>query len=349
VSGLAIELAERGWLPDGLTRVGIRRLLSHRLGAERERQANGSDLLEQLNSGPLALSTDEANDQHYEVPSRFFELALGRRLKYSCCYWPDGVSTLDDAEEAMLELSCTRAGVADGMEILDLGCGWGSLALWMAEHYPNARILAVSNSSTQRAHIEQRAHESGFGNLEVLTCDVNDFQPDRKFDRVLSIEMFEHMRNYDMLLERVASWLETDGRLFVHIFCHREIAYLFQTDGRQDWMARHFFTDGLMPAWDLLTHFERSMVLEERWRVDGTHYQKTAEAWLEQLDENRTVVESVFRSAYEDPERWAERWRLFFLACAELFGFRGGSEWFVGHYLMKPRSQVATTTAGDKG
>jgi len=343
MSGWAIDLAERGWVPDSLTRVGIRRLLSSRLDAERERHRTEGDLFPKLRVGPLALSTDEANEQHYEVPPRFFELVLGARLKYSSCYWPDGVETLDAAEEAMLKLTCERAQIQNGMSVLDLGCGWGSLSLWIAEHYPNCQIVSVSNSAPQREHIEAKARAAGFENLDVRTCDMNAFDSERRFDRVVSIEMFEHMRNYELLLDRIATWLEPEGRLFVHIFCHRELAYLFQVDGEQDWMARYFFTDGLMPSRDLLSQFDRSLEVEASWSVDGKHYEKTSEAWLEQLDTQREIVESVFRTVYDDPERWVERWRLFFLACAELFGYRDGQEWFVGHYLLRHRGNRSAT------
>ena len=336
MSNLAIEIAERGWLPDAAVRHGIRKLLVTRVSDERRRSRNGNGLARHLTSGPIAVATDDANRQHYEVPPRFFELVLGRRMKYSCGYWPDGVETLDESEEAMLRLTCERAGLESGMRILDLGCGWGSLALWIAEHYPASRVEAVSNSHAQREFIEHRARDLELDNLTVTTADVNDYEPVGTFDRVLSIEMFEHMRNYEALLERISTWLEPDGRLFVHIFCHKELAYLFTDDGDDDWMARHFFTGGLMPSFDLLRRFDRHLRVEDSWRVGGEHYRRTAEAWLDELDRNRDAIAAVFRGRYDDPERWIERWRLFFLACAELFGFNSGRDWFVGHYLLKP-------------
>ncbi len=335
-------MAERGWIPDRLLRLGIRQLLRRRL-----REAARSDttaLVEQMRSAPVALHTADANEQHYEVPPEFFRWVLGRRLKYSCCLWPDGVDSIDAAEESALSQVCQRAGVADGMEILELGCGWGSLSLWLAEHYPTSRVLAVSNSGAQRRFIEAAAEERGLGNLELVTADMNDFAPAgaagpaRRFDRVLSVEMFEHMRNYRELLARIASWLRPDGRLFVHVFCHRRHPYLFEDRGPSDWMARHFFTGGLMPSADIFRHFEDDLVTEERWDLNGEHYERTLRAWLANLDRRREPCLRLFEATYgaAGAERWFYRWRLFFLACAELFGYRGGREWYVVHSLLRP-------------
>ena len=339
----AIALAERGRLPEFALRAGIRRLLRGRLrqigagdaGAVARRRR---ELVDTLRQGPIAVATREANEQHYEVPPELFQRVLGARLKYSGCYWPTGSETLDEAEEAMLELTCQRAGIEDGMEILDLGCGWGSLALWLAERYPRSRVLAVSNSALQRRFIEARAVERGFGRLEVVTSDINRFQPGRAFDRVISIEMFEHMRNYQELLARIAGWLVPDGRLFVHVFCHRERPYLFQRDGRADWMARHFFTGGLMPSADLFLEFGEDLRVEESWLVDGRHYERTARAWQRRLEADRAAIVELFAGVYGAAEarRWYHRWRLFFLACAELFAYNQGREWLVGHYRLRP-------------
>ena len=281
---------------------------------------------------------DAANAQHYELPPAFFRACLGRRLKYSGCYYPTGNETLDQAEEAMLALYGERAELADGQDILELGCGWGSLTLWMAERYPNARITAVSNSRPQREHIEARCRERGFGNVRVLTQDVNHLQLEPvRFDRCVSVEMFEHMRNYETLLSRIAGWLRPGGSLFVHIFAHRTCAYPFETEGGDNWMGRHFFTGGLMPASDTLLWFQRDLGIEARWHVDGTHYQRTADHWLANQDARRDEVMAILRDAYgpEGAKLWFQRWRMFWMSCAELFGFDGGREWIVAHYRFR--------------
>ncbi len=337
-----IALAERGRLPEFALRSGIRRLLRGRLrqiggGGEKAIARRREELLAAMRQGPIAVATDEANEQHYEVPAEFFRRVLGARLKYSGCYWPDGIDTLDAAEEAMLKLTCERAGVEDGMEILDLGCGWGSLSLWLAERYPASRILAVSNSAGQRRFIERRAAERGLAGLQAVTSNINDFRPGRRFDRVLSVEMFEHMRNYRQLMGRIAGWLAPEGRLFVHVFCHRERPYLFEHDGGADWMARHFFTGGLMPSADLFLEFRDDLEVEDSWLVSGRHYERTARAWQRRLESDRAAVVELFTDVYgaAGARRWYQRWRLFFLACAELFAYNGGDEWLVGHYRLR--------------
>ncbi|MGN6151447.1 MAG: SAM-dependent methyltransferase [Lysobacteraceae bacterium] len=334
-----IGLAERGLLPDALLRYGIRRQCEDRLRAESaggpEAQAERfRQRIEQLRHSPVAIHTDAANAQHYELPPAFFRACLGARLKYSCAYYPRGDETLDQAEEAMLALYGERAQLADGQRILELGCGWGSLTLWMAEHYPNARITAVSNSRPQREHIEGECRRRGFRNVEVVTCDVNRLElPAATFDRCVSIEMFEHMRNYQTLLQRIGGWLAPGGRLFVHIFVHRTLMYPFEVEGEDNWMGRHFFTGGLMPAADTLPWFQQDLRIEERWLVDGTHYEKTANHWLQNQDARRDAVMPILREAYgELAPLWFQRWRMFWMACAELFGYAGGSEWLVAHY-----------------
>lgn len=331
---IATGFAERGLAPDFAVRVGIRGLLADRLRQEATANRTGAFAVS-LREAPIALAPERANQQHYEVPATFFEQVLGRHRKYSAAWWDEGTRRLDEAESRMLALTCERAQLVDGQEILELGCGWGSLSLWMAEHYPNSRIVAVSNSVGQREYITARAP----ANLEVITADMNDFTTDRRFDRVVSVEMFEHMRNWPRLLERVSGWLTPGGKLFVHVFCHREFAYPFEADGDVDWMAEHFFTGGMMPSWDLLTTFQEHLQLEERWQVDGTHYQQTLEAWLKRFDARRSTIRPVLAETYgaEQAERWLHRWRMFFLACSELFGYKGGTEWFVGQYRMVRR------------
>ena len=335
-----IELCERGLIPDPVTRFGIRRLCAQRLADEGANQperaaARFRSLLQELRQSPIAIETAAANEQHYELPTRFFQLCLGKRLKYSSCLYLTGNESLDAAEDAMLSMYGERAELADGQHILELGCGWGSLTLWMAERYPNARITAVSNSSTQRVHIERTATERGLGNVRVLTCDVNQLELDAgTFDRCISIEMFEHMRNYDTLFKGIARWLKAEGKLFVHIFCHRTLMYPFETQGDDNWMGKYFFTGGLMPSAATLLHFQQHLSIEKRWLLPGTHYQRTANHWLANQDANQDEVMAVLADVYgaADAARWNQRWRIFWMSCAELFGYDGGREWLVGHY-----------------
>jgi len=328
---LGLALAERGLVPTALLRWAIRRLCERRL--EQVRAAGGLDaFLESLAGAPVATVPELANAQHYELPSEFFELVLGPQLKYSSAHWPAGVEILEAAEETMLALTCGRAGLQDGQDILELGCGWGSLSLYMARRFPRSRIVAVSNSATQRAFIEVRRPP----NLEIITADMNGFDPGRRFDRIVSVEMFEHMRDWPTLLGRVADWLDDDGRLFIHVFCHAREAYPFEAEGDDNWMGRHFFSGGIMPSFDLLPRVATGpLALEGQWWTDGTHYRRTAAAWRGNLEARRAEALSVLRAHYgPSAGTWYQRWRIFFLACEELFGYAAGSEWGVGHYRL---------------
>ena len=327
---MLIELAEKGWLPDGAIRLGIRRLLRRRLAGSAA-QVNGErdKFTADMATGPMVVGADDANSQHYEVPPRFFELVLGPRLKYSCCLWNEPTPDLAAAEEAMLALVAERAEFFDGMALLDLGCGWGSLSLWAAERYPQANILAVSNSHGQRQFIKGRAAERGLDNLRVVTSNFSDFLTDETFDRVVSVEMLEHLRNYREAFGRVHSLLTDDGLFFLHIFCHRAAGYFFDDRGRGDWMSRHFFTGGVMPYFDLPRQFSDVLSVTDAWEVNGRHYARTSEAWLKNLDAHRGELRDLLTPVQ------LQRWRMFFMACAELFAANGGEEWGVGHYALR--------------
>jgi cyclopropane-fatty-acyl-phospholipid synthase len=340
------SILDRNMVPDFALRVGIRHLLSRRLSEEQQKEiAAGdtykTDFVEMLKANPIALSTDTANEQHYEVPDEFFKIVLGRHLKYSSGYWSSDCRDLEDAEKAMLTLTCQRAAIQNGESVLELGCGWGSLTLFMAQTFPNSPITAVSNSSTQKEYIEQQAAARGLKNISVITSDMNDFQTEQQFDRVVSVEMFEHMRNYQELLARIFGWLKPGGTLFVHIFSHRYFAYTFDVDDSgQNWMAENFFTDGLMPSDDLLLHFQDHFTVKQHWNISGLHYHKTLEAWIDNHKQRKTKILDLFGQTYSPDQalaRWVA-WKIFFLACSELFRYNDGREWGVSHYLFEKRN-----------
>ena len=335
-----ISLIERGWVPDSLIRTGIRQLLRKRLSDEKNnfnKKDHFNSFVGTLCSRPIAVDTSKANDQHYELPPSFFNLILGKYNKYSSCYWGDGATSLDEAEASSLKITCERAELSDDMDILELGCGWGSLSLWIAEKYPNSRVTSISNSNQQREFINRAAKLKNLNNLTVVTCDMNSFNAETKFDRVVSVEMFEHMQNYERLMENISSWLKINGKLFVHIFCHQRFAYFFSTEGSDNWMGRYFFTGGLMPSEDLLLKFQKNISLDNQWRWNGCHYKLTSNAWLKNMDREKINILPILEKVYGRNERniWFQRWRIFFMACAELFGYNSGNQWLVAHYLFK--------------
>ena len=349
----ALKLVEKGLVPKPLLRHGIRKLLRERLDEQAAIYAEQPDRaleawMQSMRSSAVAQVPELANQQHYEVPPEFFRHALGARFKYSSGYYESEDSSLDQAEEAMLSLTCQRADLRDGQSILELGCGWGSLSLWMAERYPKSQILAVSNSAPQRQHIMDLAAARKLDNLQVITCDMNDFSTDSKFDRVVSVEMFEHMRNWEVLLERVHAWLNPDAKLFLHVFAHKSYAYSFEVRDESDWMSEHFFSGGMMPCPALFKRLETPFEVEAQWEVCGTHYARTAEDWLRNLERNKQAVMSLFRATYgaQDAQRWYHRWRVFFLSCAELFNYNDGKEWFVAHTLLSPSRAQEPVGAG---
>jgi cyclopropane-fatty-acyl-phospholipid synthase len=338
----AINWTEQGLVPDVVIRGGIRRLLKERLIEMQcddiERAAEKIDeFVAAMDHGPVAPLPEKANEQHYEVPTALFGHVLGPHRKYSACYWADGVTTLGDAEAAALALTCQRAELADGQDILELGCGWGSLTLFMAACYPNSSITSVSNSNSQREYITAEARRRGLGNVCVVTCDMNDFDLATQVDRIVSVEMFEHMRNYRLLFARLHNWLVPGGKFFMHIFVHRLVPYEFVDNGATDWMSRYFFSGGIMPSYDLPLFFQDNLKIVNRWTLSGKHYERTANAWLTNIDARREQVLPLLAETYgaNDSEQWFNRWRIFFMACAELWGYRNGQEWFVSHYLFE--------------
>lgn len=337
----AQQWSEQGLLPDKVIRLGIRRLLDERLNEIQHDDCEAmSDsqhaFVQKMKESPIALVPDIANDQHYEVPAEFFDLVLGDHKKYSCCYWPEDCESLDVAEKHALIATCEHAKLENGQDILELGCGWGSLSLWMAESYPDSRITAVSNSNSQREHIEATATERGINNLQVITCDMNDFDIDSQYDRIVSVEMFEHMRNWQTIYKNINRWLKADGLFFKHIFVNRGVPYLFLDLDESDWMSRHFFSGGMMPSDDLPLYFQQHLNLERQWRWQGEHYEKTSNAWLQNMDSNKEFIWPILEDTYgiDQAQKWWMRWRMFFMACAELFAYNNGQEWYVSHYLF---------------
>ena len=342
LAATAIAAAERVPLPDAALRFGVGRLVGRTSRSLAKAGGNDSAFVATMHGWPIAVHTDEANAQHYELPPAFFELVLGPRRKYSCCLYETAAATLAEAELRALEATCAHAALENGQAVLELGCGWGSLSLFMAERYRASRFVSVSNAAAQRRHIEEEIVRRGLDNLSVVTADMNGFAPDRTFDRVVSVEMFEHMSNWCALLERARSWLEPEGRLFIHVFSHRASAYRFDHADKADWIAQHFFTGGVMPSHGLVRQFPGSFTVERDWRWSGRHYQRTALDWLGNFDRHRHQIAGIFTETYgREASLWMRRWRLFFLATAGLFGHAGGEEWGVSHYLLRPAGEAA--------
>ncbi|MFN0049264.1 MAG: SAM-dependent methyltransferase [Cytophagales bacterium] len=334
-------LLEKNVIPDFLIKRKIKSLLKQRLAEESAEgaakvQKRFAHLLAILKASPIATNTQEANDQHYELPTSFYQQILGKNLKYSASYFEADTTTLDEAELKMLHITCVRADLEDKMQILDLGCGWGSLTLYMAAQYPQSQIVAVSNSKTQKEYIDLKATERGLTNIKTITEDINSFTTNQKFDRIVSVEMFEHVRNYEALMEKLANLLKINGKLFVHIFTHLQYAYLFEVKDASDWMSKYFFTGGTMPSDHLLLYFQKQLTIERHWRVNGTHYARTSTQWLSNMDKNKQTIMPILQNIYgaDQALKWWVYWRIFFMSCTALWGYNNGNEWFVSHYLF---------------
>ncbi|MES2198059.1 MAG: cyclopropane-fatty-acyl-phospholipid synthase family protein [Pseudomonadota bacterium] len=328
-----IGTAERVPLPDVIIRAAIQRLCS-RTATRLASASAESDAA--FASAMAARATGEADARHDQVPATFFAQVLGPNRKYSSCFYKEPASTLQEAEEEALRQTIEHADLADGQAILELGCGWGSLALAMARRFPNAEITAVSHAPSQREHIEQVAASRGLKNIRVVTADINGFEPGRQFDRIVSVEMFEHIMNWRELMLRLRSWLNPNGRFFMHIFTHRAGAYWFDRAKGEDWVAPHFFSGGMMPSHHLIRQYADLFEVEKEWRWSGTHYQRTALDWLANFDARHDEIEAILRGVYgSDTPLWMRRWRWFLLATSGLFGYAEGSEWGVSHYRMR--------------
>jgi cyclopropane-fatty-acyl-phospholipid synthase len=337
-----LHLAEKSILPDHLIRFGIRQLLKKRLaelykGTVEKQQEKKEAFIASMNQANIAEVPELANEQHYEVPAEFYHHTLGDNKKYSSCFWDSTTLTLTQAENKALKLTCQRAQIKNGQNILELGCGWGSLTLFMAKNFPKSKITGVSNSHSQRAYILAEAKKRGIKNIKIITADMNQFKINEKFDRVVSVEMIEHMRNHKKLFNNINNWLKKDGLFFMHIFVHKLHPYLFEVQDDDDWMSKFFFSGGMMPSADLPLFFQDKLTIQHQWLWSGTHYEKTANAWLVNLDNNKNKVKAIFKNTYGslNVNLWVQRWRIFFMACAELWGFDNGQEWIVAHYLFK--------------
>ena len=336
---LGIWLAERGWIPDFLLRIAVKFISKSRI-KKSSSFSEKLDVISSLRDGPIAELTPFANKQHYEVPPAFFEKVLGSKLKYSCSLFSDNQKSLNDAETEMLKTYIERANIRSKQEILDLGCGWGSFSLYAAQKFSNSNFTAVSNSDEQINFIKSKIQELGLTNLLALKQDINQLNLNKKFDRIVSIEMFEHMRNYKNLLQRLSNLMTDDGLLFVHIFCHRQSAYFYEIKNQWDWMTKYFFTGGIMPSKDIFEFFDEDLTVAESWEINGKHYSKTSKSWLKNIDKNSKIVKQILNQHYDEKNIWFNRWRIFFLACEEFFKINDGKEWFVSHYLLEKKNKA---------
>lgn len=336
---LGIWLAERGWIPDFLLRIAVKFISKARI-KKSSSFSEKLDVISSLRDGPIAELTPFANKQHYEVPPAFFEKVLGSKLKYSCSLFSDNQKSLNDAETEMLKTYIERANIRSKQEILDLGCGWGSFSLYAAQKFSNCNFTAVSNSDEQINFIKSKIQELGLTNLLALKQDINQLNLNKKFDRIVSIEMFEHMRNYKNLLQRLSNLMTDDGLLFVHIFCNRQSAYFYEIKNQWDWMTKYFFTGGIMPSKDIFEFFDEDLTVAESWEINGKHYSKTSKSWLKNIDKNSKIVKQILNQHYDEKNIWFNRWRIFFLACEEFFKINDGKEWFVSHYLLEKKNKA---------
>ena len=344
MSNLGIKLTELGVIPESILRVAIKKLIQKRLLEipvnSEVRKSQKANFIEELQSSPIALSTKLANEQHYEVPPAFFQEIMGAHLKYSCGWFDKNTISLDEAEENMLQLYLERLDIKNNQKILDLGCGWGSFSLYAAAKFPNSTFVAVSNSNDQIEFINNTATARSLKNIKAIKQDMNNLSLDESFDRIISIEMFEHMRNYGALLKKLRSHLHNDGKMFVHIFTHRDHPYPYEVRGPSDWMSKYLFTSGLMPSHDIFSYFEEDLVVEQSWKINGSHYARTCNLWLENHYKNKKTILDIFTGHYPNPRQWFVRWQLFFLACEKLFAYNEGKEWFVSHYLLVPKEET---------
>jgi len=339
-----INLAEKRFLPDFIVRSGIKYFLNQKLNIEKNKfgndlKAKKKEWVKEMKNSPIALFANKANEQHYEVPPEFFKQSLGPNLKYSCAYWDTETNKLSDAEEKMFQIYIERSRIKNGMSILDLGCGWGSFSLYLAKKFPKSKILAVSNSNDQGEYIQAESKKYKLSNINYLKLNMSDFNINQKFDRIVSIEMFEHMRNYYILLNKISTLLNDKGKLFLHIFCHDKYVYPYEVQSNSDWMTKYFFYGGMMPSFDILTFFQNDLKLTKSWKVNGNHYKKTCREWLNNQDKNKKIIMTIFDKCYDQEAIiWFNRWRIFWMSCEELFGYKNGEEWYVGHYLLSKKN-----------